>query len=87
MSPTGRLHSVTSGSFLEAQIQGPLFGDEIGKRSGMSRPVAVFRCLLCGLVLARLFERSDRRSRSEFCGTTLVRASQWSRRTAPTATA
>jgi hypothetical protein len=37
--------------------------------------------------LPRLFERSDRRERSEFCGTTLARASQWSRRTAPTATA
>ncbi|WP_341892287.1 hypothetical protein, partial [Variovorax sp. YR752] len=35
--------------------------------------------------LPRLSERSDRRSRSEFCGTTPARASQWSRRAASTA--
>jgi hypothetical protein len=34
----GRLHSVTSGSFRKVRIQGPLLGDELGKRSGMSRP-------------------------------------------------
>jgi hypothetical protein len=39
----GRLHSVTSGSFREARIQGPLSGDEIGKRSVISRPEAVLK--------------------------------------------
>ncbi len=35
----GRLHSVAIGGFREAQIQGPLFGDEPGNAAGMSRPI------------------------------------------------
>jgi hypothetical protein len=34
----GSVHSVTSGCFWIAQLKGPLFGSELGKRSGMSRP-------------------------------------------------
>lgn len=41
MPAQGRLHSLTNGGFREAQIQGSLFGDELGKQSGMSRPKAV----------------------------------------------
>jgi hypothetical protein len=39
----GRLRSVMSGSFREGRVQGLLIGDELGKRSGMSRPVVAVR--------------------------------------------
>jgi hypothetical protein len=36
----GRLHAVAIGCFREAQPQGLLLGDELGKPAGMSRPTA-----------------------------------------------
>jgi hypothetical protein len=37
-SAWGRLHSLTMGCFRKAKLQRPLFGNELGKQSGKSRP-------------------------------------------------
>ena len=46
-----------------------------------------FNVILLGTGSPRLFERSERSERSEFCGATPGRAAQWSRSAAQTATA
>ena len=58
-----------------------LCGDE-KRRAGVGA-----RSALRGLTCRSLFERSERSERSEFCGATPARASQCSRRAAPTAAA
>jgi hypothetical protein len=57
-SAWGRVHSVASGCFREAQLQGLLFGDEPGKAAGMSRPTAAGEDYLIALSV-RLTYRSS----------------------------
>ena len=64
--PAGRVHSVATDCFREAQLQGPLFGGEPGKAAGKSRPGG--DCRRAELATPKRSARSVRRRPNEPLG-------------------